>query len=265
MATGKVVTNGGSAIGEAIGSLMEEQVHQLFREIIKDYPVRYLTCLGKTKAGKDRKTLLVPDEHGNNYNLDGLVIDASGIPLMLVESKYIRYKKHNRDKASWICNAHSAVRRHFSSIRSSVAVLAGNWSSTSLAMLTSYGVRFFMVPFSEIAAILRDYDVDFEWEENDDEKAMAAWNVFNELGDEEKQCIGERMISVIKDDLAGYVASVLDDTVDRELRKIVIEMHTNKNEVIKFTFDTKEEAMEFLDGFDGEFDISQFKSIDQNR
>lgn len=28
MATGKVVTNGGSAIGEAIGNLLETQVHK---------------------------------------------------------------------------------------------------------------------------------------------------------------------------------------------------------------------------------------------
>lgn len=264
MSTGKVVTNGGSAIGEAIGDLLEEQVHKTFKEIEENNHIYFLTRYGKTKGGKESKKLLLPDEYGNEYNMDGLVINEGGIPLMLIESKYIRYKKHNRDKASWICNAHSAVRRFFPSIRSSVAVLAGNWSSTSLAMLTSYGVSYFMVPFTEISNILKDYNVDFEWEENDYDKALEAWNVFSALSANEKLKIGERMIDIVKEELVDYVQTVLDDTVIRELSKIVFEMHTNKNEVFKYTFDTKEEAIEFLSNFDGEFDLTQFKSIFQH-
>ena len=261
MSTGKVVTNGGSAIGEAIGDLLEQQVHKTFKEIEEKNHVYFLTSYGKTKAGKESKKLLLPDEHGNEYNMDGLVIDEHGIPLMLIESKYIRYKKHNRDKASWICNAHSAVRRFFPSIRSSVAVLAGNWSATSLAMLTSYGVSYFMVQFNEISEILKDYNVDFEWEENDYDKALNAWEVFSSLSEEDKQTIGERMINIIKEELVEYVETVLDDTVIRELTTIV---HTNKNEIFKYTFDNKEDAIEFLESFEGEFDISQFKSIFQH-
>ncbi len=195
--------------------------------------------------------------------MDGLVIDECGNPLMLIESKYIRYKKHNRDKASWICNAHSAVRRYFPSIRSSVAVLGGNWSSCSLAMLASYNVAYFMVPFNSISEILKDYNVDFEWEENDYDKALQAWEVFSSLTENEKRSIGERMISIVKDELVDYVKRILDDTVKRELEKIVIEMHTNKNEVFRYVFERQEEAIEFLAGFDGDFDLSQFKSIFQ--
>lgn len=263
MATGKVVTNGGSAIGEAIGDLLEQQVHKVFKEIEENNHVYFLTRYGKTKAGKESKKLLLPDEYGNEYNMDGLVINEGGVPLMLIESKYIRYKKHNRDKASWICNAHSAVRRFFPSIRSSVAVLAGSWSGTALAMLTSYGVSYFLIPFAEITKILSEYGVDFEWEENDYDKAMNAWNVFSSLNDVQKHEIGEKMIDIVKDELVEYVGNVLDDTILRELKQIVIEMHTNKNEVFKYVFDTKEEAIEFLESFDGKFDVSQFKSIFQ--
>ena len=264
MSTGKEVTNGGSAIGEAIGDLLEQQVHKTFKEIEENNHVYFLTRYGTTKAGKESKKLLLPDEYGNEYNMDGLLINEGGIPLMLIESKYIRYKKHNRDKASWICNAHSAVRKFFPSIRSSVAILAGNWSGTSLAMLTSYGVSYFMVPFNEISNILKDYGVDFEWEENEYDKALSAWEVFSTLSDYDKQQIGIRMIDIVKEELVEYVESILDDTVIRELKSIVIELHTNKNEVFKYTFENKEEAIEFLTKFDGEFDLSQFKSIYQH-
>lgn len=263
MAARNIVTNGGSAIGEAIGDLLEQQVHKIFKEIEENNHVYFLTRYGKTKAGKESKKLLLPDEHGNEYNMDGLVINEGGVPLILLESKYIRYKKHNRDKASWICNAHSAVRRFYPSIRSSVAVLAGNWSTTSLMMLTSYGVSYFMVPFNKISEILRDYNVDFEWEENEYDKALKAWEDFSSLSENEKQAIGEKMIKIVKDDLVKYVENVLDDTVIRTLKTIVIEMITNKNEVFKYTFNSKEEAISFLSSFEGEFDQNQFKSIFQ--
>ena len=260
----KIVTNGGSAIGEAIGSLLEEQVHAVFKEVESNNHVHFLTSYGKTKAGKQSKKLLLPDDLGNEYNIDGLIISEAGYPLMLIESKYIRYKKHNRDKASWICNAHTAIRKHFPSIRSSVAVLAGNWSSTSLAMLTSYNVSYFMVPFAAISNILSKYDIDFEWEENDYDKALKAWNNFVKLTDDEKHRIGVDMINLVKGDLTKYVNEILDNEVIREVNEIVIEIHSNRGETFTYKFETKEEAVAFLEGFDDDFDETQFVSIFQS-
>lgn len=261
MAKEKEVTNGGSAIGEAIGDLLETQVHQTFEEIANKKHFCFHRSLGTTKGGKKSKKLLLSDEFGNEYNMDGLVTDKAGHPMILIESKYIRYKKHNRDKASWICNAHSAVRRNYPSIRSSIAVLAGNWSKSSLEMLESYGVKYFMVPFDQICRILDDYGVDFEWEENDYAKALKAWKDFSALSDAKKEQIGSKMIAIVKDDLVKYVKNILGDKPIRKLKKIVIELHTNKNEVFKHVFDSKEDASEFLSEFDNKFDETQFKSI----
>ena len=259
----KNVTNGGSAIGEAIGDLLEEQVHLVFKEIEKNNHIHFLTSYGKTKAGKQSKKLLLPDKFGNEYNIDGLVISEEGYPLMLIESKYIRYKKHNRDKASWICNSHTAIRKHFSSIRSSIAVLAGNWSATSLAMLTSYDVSYFMVPFSSISKILNQYNIDFEWEENDYDKALKAWNDFTKLKNKDKNQIGKAMINLIKSDLIKYVNNILDDKTLRTVKEIVIEIHSNKGETFTYKFKTIKEASEFLESFDDNFDETQFVSIFQ--
>lgn len=264
MATGKIVTNGGSAIGEAIGDLLEEQVHATFRKIEEENNIHFLTKHGKTKAGKESKKLLLSDDLGNEYNMDGLIISENGYPLLLLESKYIRYKKHNRDKASWICNAHTAVRKHFPSIRASVAVLAGNWSSTSLAMLTSYDVSYFLIPFNSISSILNRYGVDFEWEENDYEKALKAWNDFSSLTDTQKEEIGTSMINIVKDDLIKFVKNTLDDTITREVKEIVIEIHSNKGETFTYKFDAIDEAISFLTDFEDDFDESQFISIYQH-
>lgn len=265
MATGKTVTNGGSAIGEAIGDLLEIQVHNTFRKIEEENHIHFLTKYGKTQNGKESKKLLLSDDLGNEYDMDGLVISENGYPLLLLESKYIRYKKHNRDKASWICNAHTAVRKHYPSIRASVAVLAGNWSSTSLAMLTSYDISYFMIPFNSISSILNRFGVDFEWEENDYDKALKAWNDFSTLTEAQKEEIGISMINIVKDDLVKFVEDTLDDTIIREVKGIVIEIHSNKGETFTYKFDVIEEAINFLASFDGEFDESQFISIYQHR
>ena len=259
----KIVTNGGSAIGEAIGALLEEQVKIVFREIEANNHIHFLTSHGTTKNGKQSKKLLLPDDLGNEYNIDGLVISEDGYPLLLLESKYIRYKKHNRDKASWICNAHTAIRKHFPSIRSSVAVLAGNWSSTSLAMLTSYKVSYFMVPFADISRILSGYNIDFEWEENDYDKALQAWNDFVKLSDEDKSQIGKAMIDIVRSDLINYVNGILDDKILREVEEIIVEIRSNRGETFTYNFKTIEEACAFLENFDNDFDETQFISIFQ--
>ncbi len=79
-------------------------------------------------------------------------------PLIIFESKYIRYTKHNRYKASWICNAHSAIRKRYHSIRSSIAILAGNWSQPSLAMMKSFDIIIFIIPFEVISNLLKEFE-----------------------------------------------------------------------------------------------------------
>lgn len=259
------VTNGGSAIGEAIGNLLEEQVHMTFREIEAHTHSHFLTRYGKTMKGKESRKLLLPDDWGNQYNIDGLLIDEAGYPLMLIESKYIRYKKHNRDKASWVCNAHSAIRKHFPSIRSSIAVLAGNWSATSLAMLASNRVSCFVIPFPVICRILGEYGIDFEWEENDKEKAMRACWDFCALSEAQKKETGRKMMDVVREDLIRFVEKVLDDAVIREAEHVTLEIRTNKGETFTYAFHTVKEAAAFLENFDNEFDESQFVSIYEHR
>ena len=50
------VTNPGSALGEAVGSSMEDALKKLLNEIADKYGCHYLTSgVGKTKSGKKQK------------------------------------------------------------------------------------------------------------------------------------------------------------------------------------------------------------------
>lgn len=186
------------------------------------------------------------DRSGTAYNIDAVIANESMQPIILIESKYIRYKKHNRDKGSWICTAHPALRRRYDSIRSSIAVLAGNWSSTSLAMMKSFDINIFLIPFSRICALLAEHNINFDWEETDRPAATEAWNRYSLLTDAQKSIIGVEMVSIIEKELGMLILKILDNTLERDISQISIELHSNLGEVKTYEFSNVEQAVEFL-------------------
>lgn len=242
------ITNPGSALGEAIGSAMESTLQELLVQTVDDYGCYYLTSsVNKTKAGRKAKKLLLFDNFGNSYDIDGVITDEAMRPLILIESKYIGYKKHNRDKGSWVCHAHTAIRRRYHSIRSSIAILAGSWSKSSVAMMESHDITLFIIPFEFICNLLDRYGIDFRLGEKEQEKAFAAWEKYNLLSADDKAQIGREMIQVIQERLMTRVGQILDESIDRTIEKVVIELVSNLGEVKLFEFASVEEAIEFLE------------------
>lgn len=243
------VSNAGSALGEAIGACMKHALEGLLTEVADQYNYYYLTAgVRPTKSGKPPKKLLMSDNFGNEYDIDGVIANEAMQPLILFESKYIRYKKHNRDKGSWLCNVHPSIRKRYHSIRSSIAVLAGNWSKPSLGMIKSHDITYFLIPFSFICDVLGEYGIDFRWAEKDKEAAQRAWFRFNELSEAQRVNIGFRMVEEVKDELIHRIDSILDETVEREIEKVIVELVSNVGEVKVFEFASVADAIDFLQG-----------------
>lgn len=251
-ASAKVVANPGSTLGEAVGATIEREVNRLLRPLAEENGAVFLSA-GRInpKTGKATK-LLLRDTAGNEYHIDAVIANERLQPLVLIESKYIRYTKHNRDKGSWICTAHYSLRRTFPTVRKSIAVLAGSWSSSSKAMMQSFDVSLFEVGFKHIADILNKYDVDFRWEEKDRDKAMAAWLAWSELTDAQLDAIGKEFLAAIEPELRQALAETLDNATPREVREIEVVIETNLGESRRFVFDSVAEAIAFLDEFDAE-------------
>ncbi len=244
----KIIANPGSAIGEAVGASMERALAVKLTEIAKKHGCTYVVSgLTKTKSGAPAKKLLMYDNDGNQYDIDGVIANQQEQPLILMESKYIRYKKHNRDKGSWICTAHSAVRRRYQSVRSSIAILAGSWSRSSLAMMKSNDINLFLIPFPLICEILAHQGVNFNWEEKDKDRAMKAWETYAALDEPQKNTIGEQMIASIEEKLASLIGDVLNDSRPRHMDKIAVELVSNFGEIKVFEFDSVENALAFLE------------------
>lgn len=248
----KVIANPGSTLGEALGAVIENEVNRLARPIAEENGCVYVTA-GRPNARTGQLTkLLLRDSAGNEFNIDAVIANQRMQPLVLIESKYIRYKKHNRDKGSWICTAHYSLRRSYPTIRQSLAVLAGSWSSSSKAILTSFDVSLFEVGFSEIVRVLADYGVDFAWEEKDRDRAMLAWHNWAQLSNHEYSKIAEKLLSPIEPVLQKTLDATLSPNAPREVQTIEVTIETNLGETRTYSFSTLEAAIYFLESFDAE-------------
>ena len=72
------------------------------------------------------------------------------------------------------------------------------------------------------------------------------------------------MIDIVKNDLIAFVEHTLDETIVREVKEIIMEIHSNRGETFTYKFDSKEEAVGFLTDFENDFDESPFVSIYQH-
>ena len=104
--------NPASALGEAAGKLFENAVIATLERVVGAY-------------GYTVQPQRLVNGTGNSYQIDAVISDDEGRPVIIVDPKYIRYTKHNRDKASWLCTAHYNLRKTHPTLRKSIAVLGG--------------------------------------------------------------------------------------------------------------------------------------------
>jgi len=113
------IQNPGSALGEAIGAQMEMALNVFLKSLVEPLGCHFISkgleknekttrSLTSSASNLPARKLLLYDKFGTAYNIDSVITNDSLQPLILIESKYIRYKKHNRDKGSWVCTAHPA-------------------------------------------------------------------------------------------------------------------------------------------------------------
>lgn len=200
------VANPGSTLGEAVGALVEQHLKRLLRPIAEENGCVFITAgAADPKTGKQKK-LLLKDRSGNEYQIDCVITNERMQPLVLIESKYIRYTKHNRDKGSWVCTAHYSLRRTFPTIRKSIAVLAGRWSKPSKAMMKSFDITLFQVDFEHIVNVLKQYELNFDWDEKDREMARSAWDRWSALSTQDYREIAQQLLADIEPQLRSSLA-----------------------------------------------------------
>ncbi len=247
----KNISNPGSAIGEAVGKLVELEISELIKRVIAKSKKGFIVDSGGPIEGRRiGKKLLMRDRAGNDYEIDIVVEDSTHKPIILIESKWLRYKKHNRDKGSWVCTAHYSLRKTFTSIRKTMVVLIGNWSETSIKLMESFGIEVQHVPYTHVVEQLGKYNIPFDWDEKDRKTATIAWNNFNKLTEEELRKLAYSITQNILNPIEKSVADCLmQDCTLRDIREVELTIKSNIGEFFNKDFKTIEEAISYLQSF----------------
>jgi len=241
------VKNTASALGEAVGKLIEDEIERVLRPICET--LGYVYDRGGPRPSTRRgKTLRMLNASGNEYRLDAIIENPEGKPIVLLESKYLRYKKHNRDKASWTCASHYSLRKTHPTIRKSVAVLAGRWSEPSRAFLQSFGIELYHIDFQKMCSVLSNYNIKFDWPEDDQEIPNRGWETFGSLDQAARRSIGQRLVEPIRDALTSSIRTTLESGEDwpQHLGEVELLLKTDRNEYFTRAFSNATDAMQFL-------------------
>lgn len=222
-----MVANPGSALGEAIGKLFETAILEGVRQEVeaRKHTIRPAKLTNGSK---------------NTYQIDAVVFDKDKNPVIMIDPKYIRYTKHNRDKGSWLCVAHYNLRKTYPSIRKSIAVLAGRWSEPSKSLIKSFGVEIIELPFSKMVETLKKWDIDFDWDESNRAGAKKAWQRFDSLPNNERHLIALELTKDIVEHLSADIIRVLEtdlSSLQHRVSQVEILLKTDQDETLLLTFD----------------------------
>jgi len=231
-----MTSNPGSALGEAVGKLFETAIIQGIKESVES-------------RGHTVRPARLKNGSGNVYQIDAVVFDKSGHPIIIIDPKYIRYKKHNRDKGSWLCVAHYNLRKTFPTIRKSISILAGRWSQPSKALIRSFGVEILEVPFEKMVDIMHKWNIDFDWRESDRATASNSWQKFQSLNPENRIQIAFDLTQDILGKLRSDVIQVLEtdiSTLPRRVSQVEMLLKTDQDEIVLLTFDSIAKALQSM-------------------
>ncbi len=239
--------NPASALGEAIGKCVEVEIQTIIQQVVE--PFGLFVDIGGARIGKRRgQKLLLVNDTGTQYQIDTVVEDENGNPLILVESKYIRYKKHNRDKASWTCVAHYKLRTTYPTIKKSIAVLLGNWSKPSKLLMESFGIDLIEIPFAAMVGALLKHQIIFDWPEKDSEIPAGSWLRYQQLSEQNKKEIARECLARGREELENAILSAikLDPHSSKNVDQIELLIKTTHKEYFVKKFYRVTDAAQYL-------------------
>lgn len=239
------VANPGSAIGEAIGVLFEDEIKKLVEEVCGDCD--YIVDAGgpRPEIGRTTKKNIRLDRHGVTWENDVVVENSNYEPVILIECKWLRYTKHCRDKGGWVFTAHSLLRESFPTIRKTMVTLAGSWTKSSIDMMEGNYTEVHLVPFDYVVKLLATYDIPFDWDEKDKGTAHLAWERWNYLEEYQKTEISRAMVAPIRDQIKQSVLDTLNWGPESNIEEVKITFRTDDGSANTKIFSDPEDGLEY--------------------
>ncbi len=239
--------NYASKLGEAVGNAVEGEIQRIVKETVAPFGL-YVDTGGVRPGKRKGQKLLMVNDTGTEYQIDLAVENQQGNPFLLLESKYIRYKKHNRDKASWTCVAHYKLRTTHPSVRKSIAVLMGQWSEPSKKLMNSFGVELVEIPFAHMVKTLDGYGVKFDWAEDDNTTPKRGWSAWSKLSDDKQKEIARKIIAPRATQIQRLLLEAIrtEETTVKNVERIELLLKTSQDEYFVKKFSNVRDTIAYL-------------------
>lgn len=225
----------GRAFGQRLGKLIEDEIHRVVQDCL------YGTEFEFIPKGK------LADLHGKLCTHDGLVVDRDGQPYAVIESKVIQKAKHATEKAAKVAREHPDLKRAHPTLRSSIAMLAGDFTPEPLRMVETSGANLLFIPQDHLASICREFGIEILWEDHEAATyAVAALKRFNTLTQEQLKDLGHRILEPVAAQLRKVVEAAIADVPENPVVGVWVDIFFQRGEIGHHEFDSVQEALDYL-------------------
>lgn len=152
----KAAESPASSLGQWIGGIVSSGVTQVLETILS---TNNQYGLMKPATGKKRTTL--PNARGQQKEIDDVVCNSQGQPIVLSESKWLKDARHLNDKGAWVALM-SEVKQANPTVKGIIAVLAGPWSAGGNVDALNKIVKVVPIGIAEVYTLLSTYGVAIE-------------------------------------------------------------------------------------------------------
>ena len=225
----------GRAFGQRLGKLLEDEIHRIVQE-----------CLYGTDFDFIPKGQLA-DLHGKLCTHDGLVVDREAQPFVVIESKVIQKAKHATEKAAKVVREHPDLKRAHPTLRSSIAVLAGAFTTAPLRMVEASGANVLFIPQDHLVLVCRDYGIEILWADREAiTHSVLALHRYNTLSQEELRVLGERLLQPVAGQLRETIRAAIADVATNPVVGVWVDILFHRGEIGHHEFDSIHEAVDYL-------------------
>ena len=259
-----MATSPAHKFGQLVGNLIED----VLEPVLQDYCDKrqlYLDTKGARPGVRKGRRLTWIDKYGNEHDLD-FVIERGGTaakrgrPVAFIESAWRRYTKHSRNKAQEIQGAVLPIREdNYLDAPFLGAVIAGEFTSTSIEQLKSVGFEVLYFPYETVVEAFATAGIDARFDEATSDLVFSACVDQIEAAQSGRgtqwQAIKDRLVETNRKKIVTFTRS-LTQTLDRQIQFVLIlPLYGDQRR-----FEEVDDAIDFLAGYsqrdaDGKFQL----------
>ena len=240
----------GHKFGQFIGQYCEAAIEPLLKECADRHGL-FLDKKGPRPARTGSKLRWV-DSFGNGHDLDyvlerGGTPKKIGTPVAFIECAWRRYTKHSKNKAQEIQGAVLPIaEKHRFSAPMLGCMLAGDYTSASLAQLKSVGFKVLYFTYDSVVQAFASVGADVQFDEStaeaDFDKKIRRWA---KIAKARKDQVWKRMLELNQRNVQEFMTH-LERTIERRINSVrVIPLHGAARDCIAL-----EEAIQFVNDYD---------------